>query len=141
MIDEIKCESWYQSFLTDKCQRSLKILQKSSIGSKGIEDLILEACANILGVPVILISSSQQRDIQIHLPIKNQILYTPLFVAHDVKEEMFYGTYSITEKLRIVGKAFYFLFFSFFSYEIFLINSFFAVKSIFQNCYLEVAFS
>lgn len=106
MIDEIKCGSWYQSFLTDKCQRSLKILQKSSIGSKGIEDLILEACANILGVPVILISSSQQRDIQIHLPIKNQILYTPLFVAHDVKEEMFYGTYSITEELRIVGKAF-----------------------------------
>lgn len=141
MIDEIKCESWYQSFLTDKCQRSLKILQKSSIGSKGIEDLILEACANILGVPVILISSSQQRDIQIHLPIKNQILYTPLFVAHDVKEEMFYGTYSITEKLRIVGKAFYFLFFSFFSYEIFLINSFFAIKRIFQNCYFEVAFS
>ena len=138
MIDEIKDDIWYQSFLTHKCQRSLEILQKSSIGSKGIEDLILEACANILGVPVVLISSSQQRDIQIHLPIKNQILYTPLFVAHDVKREMFYGTYSTTEKLKIVGKVF---FLSHFFHMRYFNQWLFAIMNIFQSCYLEVGIS
>jgi len=83
-VNEIETESRYQSFVTPSDLSNIQKFEKNGVYATNIGDLIVDAFSNILGVPFVVISCDGEKDISIHLPIKNQMVFTPLFLAYNV---------------------------------------------------------
>ena len=44
---------------------------------------MIDVCADILGVPIIVISSLLDMNVSIHLPQKHQLINSPIFLAYN----------------------------------------------------------
>ena len=62
--------------------------------NSGIGDLVVPAFTDILGVPIVVISSSAEMDVSIHFPQNKILSGKAIYLAHNVE-----GHYDATDEL------------------------------------------
>ena len=54
---------------------------------------MIQLCADVLCVPIVVLSSAQDIDVSVHFPSKRQLLVSSIFVAYQAEDEgLFDGT-------------------------------------------------
>ena len=56
-VEEVKHCQWFQDFVSDKDLSDIDEYRKNGAFVSGVGDIIVDACANILRIPIVVISS------------------------------------------------------------------------------------
>ena len=56
-VEEVKYCQWFQDFVSDKDLSDINEYRKNGVFASGVGDIIVDACANILCIPIVVISS------------------------------------------------------------------------------------
>ena len=48
--------------------------------------MIIQLCADVLCVPIVALSSSQNMDVSVHFPFKRQLSVSPIIVAYQAED-------------------------------------------------------
>ena len=72
------------SFLLSIRVTSIKFFRPGFYAS-GVGDLMIQLCADVLCVPIVVLSSAQDIDVSVHFPSKRQLLVSPIIVAYQAE--------------------------------------------------------
>ena len=94
--EEVKHCQWFQDFVSDKNLSDIDEYRKNGVFASGVGDIIVDACANILCIPIVVISSIDIIAVTLHRPQLSQISANPLYLASNVDGP---GNYDGTKEL------------------------------------------
>lgn len=94
----------------------------AGVFASNIGDLVVDVCADVLGLPIVVISSLSQMNVSIHLPKHQQHSDSPIYLSYDASASGHYdGTKSFVEQENndsdIEGRLIYFYLADFSSYR------------------------
>jgi hypothetical protein len=83
-VNEVHANERFFAFITVEDMAHISDYLQLGTFASGTGDLVVDACTEILGTPIVVISSAKEMDVSIHIPEKRQLTSTPLFLAYMV---------------------------------------------------------
>ena len=80
-VEEVKHCQWFQNFVSDKDLSDIDEYRKNGVFGSGVGDIIVDACANILCIPIVVISSIDTMAVILHRPQLSQISANILYLG------------------------------------------------------------
>ena len=97
-VKEVKHCQWFQDFVSDKDLSDIDEYKKNGVFASGVGDIIVDACSNILCIPIVVISSIDNMAVTLHRPQLSQIS-NPLYLAYNADGPGHYdGTKELTQE-------------------------------------------
>ena len=99
VVEEVKYCQWFQDFVSDKDLSDIDEYRKNGVFASGVGDIILDACADILCIPIVVISPIDNITVTLHRPQLSQISSNPLYLAYNADGPGHYdGTKELTQE-------------------------------------------
>ena len=95
-VEEVKYCQWFQNFVSDKDLGDIDEYRKNGVFGSGVGGIIVNAWANILCIPIVVISSIDSMAVTLHRPQLSQIPANPLYLAYNADGP---GHYDATKEL------------------------------------------
>ena len=99
-VEEVKYCQWFQDFVSDKDLSDIDEYRKNGIFASGVGDIIVDACVNVLCIPIVVISSIDNMAVTLHRSQLSQISSNPLYLACNAEGP---GHYDGTKELKDIG--------------------------------------
>ena len=90
-VEEVKHCQWFQDFVSDKDLSDIDEYRKNGVFVSEVGDIIVDACANILCIPIVVISSIDIMAVTLHRPQLWQISANMLYLAYNADGSGHYG--------------------------------------------------
>ena len=98
-VEELKHCQWFQDFVSDKDLSDIDEYKKNGVFTSGVGDIIVDLCANILRIPIVVISSIDNMAVTLHGPQLSQTSSNPLYLAYNADGPGHYdGTKELTHE-------------------------------------------
>ena len=98
-VEEVKHCQWFQDFVSGKDLSDIDEYKKNGVFTSGVGYIIVDACANILCIPIVVISSIDSMAVTLHRPQLSQISSNSLYLAYNTDVPGHYdGTKELTQE-------------------------------------------
>ena len=94
-VNELKGNKEYNHIMPEEDVEVIDDHANKGVLSNNIGDLMLKVCSEVLGIPLIAITSVKEMGIATNFPGKNQLYHIPLYLAFDATASGHYD--AITE--------------------------------------------
>ena len=98
-VEEVKHCQWFQDIVSDKDLSDIDEYKKNGVFTSGVGYVIVGTYANILCIPIVVISSIDSMAVTLHRPQLSQISSNPLYLAYNTDGPGHYdGTKELTQE-------------------------------------------
>ncbi|XP_057310862.1 uncharacterized protein LOC130648786 [Hydractinia symbiolongicarpus] len=98
-VHELKSGEQYKNYMTKEDINDIDSFMTAGVFASNIGDLVVDVCADVLGLPIVVISSLSQMNVSIHLPKHQQHSDSPIYLSYDASASGHYdGTKSFIEQ-------------------------------------------
>lgn len=81
VVEEWKQNPQYQPYISSDILGDIDIFKEQGVFNRNVVDLVINACCNLLRIPIVTILSDKQLSLKICLPAFEQLCNKPLFIA------------------------------------------------------------